>query len=99
MNEIELKKAPKPETPNEVLFICGFPYFAPKTAKTVACGLDNGISPDVFRKKLKGFKHPYLGVDVSDAVEHFIKFYVENTERARELFMDYSNTDLDGYRY
>ena len=96
--ENELAKAPKPETEEEFLFIRGFPYFAPRTAKAVAFALDNGTKPQDLIKKFKGFKHPYLGMDVTDAVEHFIKFYVENNPRARELFMDYSNTDLGDYK-
>jgi hypothetical protein len=99
MNAIVLTKAPEPETPDEALFIRGFPYFAPRTAKQVAFALDNGVSAEILMKRFKGFKHPYLGMDVTDSVHHFIKFYVEHNERAKELFIDYSNTDLDSYRF
>ena len=95
MVENSLPLAPEPENQDEILFIRGLPYFAPKTAKKIALALDLGVTPQTLIKKCKGYKHPFCGIDVSDVVEHFINFYAAHIERARELFVEYSNADLD----
>ena len=50
MVENSLPLAPEPENQDEILFIRGLPYFAPKTAKKIALALDLGVTPQTLIK-------------------------------------------------
>lgn len=87
-NLIQNQDKTHPTNELEVLFIRGLPYFSPKTAKNIALLLDNGETAVKIKRSLKA-----SDANILSLINGFIDYYTENTVRARELLLPYSQTD------